>query len=243
MFVIISILLLVITSLVMLILRLSRPSFGYHWLIAAGGALVTWIVVLLLGMTLPVSVQLISWGPRTAYPNSFIMIADKVSWPFAVGLGTLILAALLTDVVRAYEMDWSNWASSLVVTALGLIGVFSGNLLTFILAWTAFDIIGLVILLPQLQSGKSRRRAVWVFFSRLLGSTCLLIAGVISVNDNGSFLLERVSPVAITFVVLAAGLRLGSVIVDSPLIENPTSRRSYGTVLSLVSATIVLVFL
>lgn len=243
MFVIISILLLAITSLIMLILRLSRPSFGYHWLIAAGGALVTWIVVLLLGITLPVSVQLINWGPRTTYPNSFIMLADKVSWPFAVGLGTLILATLLTDVVRAYEMDWSNWASSLVVTALGLIGVFSGNLLTFILAWTAFDIIGLVILLPQLQSGKSRRRAVWVFFSRLLGSTCLLIAGVISANDNGSFLLERVSPAAITFVVLAAGLRLGSVLVDSSLIENPTSRRSYGTVLSLVSATIVLVFL
>lgn len=243
MFVIISILLLVITSLVMLILRLSRPSFGYHWLIAAGGALVTWIVVLLLGITLPVSVQLISWGPRTAYPNSFIMIADQISWPFAVGLGTLILATLLTDVVHGYEMDWSNWASSLVVTALGLIGVFSGNLLTFIIAWTAFDIIGLVILLTQLQSGKSRRRAVWVFFSRLLGSICLLIAGVISVNDNGSFLLERVSPAAITFVVLAAGLRLGSVPVDSPLIENPTSRRSFGTVLSLVSATIVLVFL
>ena len=243
MFVIISISLLVITSLVMLILRLFRPNFGYHWLIAAGGALVTWIVVLLLRITLPISVQLISWGPRTAYPNSFIMIADQISWPFAVGLGTLILATLLTDVVRAYEIDWSNWAGSLVVTALGLVGVFSGNLLTFILAWTAFDSIGLVILLTQLQSGKSRRRAVLVFFSRLLGTTCLLIAGVISVNDNGTFLLERVSPAAIVFVVLAAGFRLGSVPIDSPLIENPVSRRSFGTVLSLVSTTIVLVFL
>jgi hypothetical protein len=171
------------------------------------------------------------------------MIADQISWPFAVGLGTLILATLLTDVVRAYEIDWSNWASSLVVTALGLVCVFSGNLLTFILAWTAFDIIGLVILLTQLQLGKSRRRAVLVFFSRLLGTTCLLIAGVISVNDNGSFLLERVSPAAVAFVVLAAVFRLGSVPIDSPLIENPASRRSFGTVLTLVSATIVLVYL
>jgi len=227
----------------MLILRISRPGFGYHWLIAAGGALVTWIAVLLLGISLPVSVQLINWGPETTYPNSFILIADQISWPFAVGLGTLILATLLTDVVRAFKMDWSNWASSLVVTALGWISVFSGNLLTFILAWTAFDIIALVILLSQLQSGKSRRRAIWVFFSRLLGSSCLLIAGVISVNDNGSYLLERASPAAITFVVLAAGLRLGLIPADAPFTDNQTSRRSHGTVFSLISATIVLVFL
>jgi hypothetical protein len=150
---------------------------------------------------------------------------------------------MLTDVVRAYELEWSNWANGLVFIALGLIGVFSGNLITFILAWTAFDLIGLGIILPQLQSEKSRREAVWILFSRLLGSACLLLAGVISVSDNGRLLLQQASPGAITFVVLAAGLRLGTIPFESPMIENLASRRSFGTVSSIVSATVVLVFL
>jgi hypothetical protein len=169
--------------------------------------------------------------------------ADRISWPFALGLGTLILATLLTDVVRAYDLEWSNWASGLILTSFGLISVFAGNLLTFILAWMAFDLIGIIILLSQLQSGRSRRQAVFIFFLHLLGTACLLIAGVISVNDNNSFLLERASRGAVLFIVLAAGLRLGSISVDSLRVDNPAKRRSLGTVMSLVSAAIVLVFL
>lgn len=227
----------------MLILRLARPSFGYHWLIAAGGAFLTWIAILLMRLNLPIFVELEDWGLQTVYPNSFILQADQISWPFALGLGTLILATMLTDVVRAHELDWSNWASSFGFTALGLVGVFSGNVITFILSWTAFDLIGLGIILPQMPSEKSRRQAVWILFSRLTGSACLLIAGVISISGNGSFLLQRVSPAALTFVMLAAGLRLGTIPFESSMIENLASRRSFGTVLSLVSATLVSVFL
>jgi hypothetical protein len=243
MFVFISIALLILTALVMLVLRLTREDFGYQWLIAAGGALIAWLMILLSGISLPVSLQISAWDLRTAYPNSISLSADQFSWPFALGLGTLILATLLTDVVRAYDLDWSNWASGLLITSFGLIGVLSGNLLTFILAWTAFDLINLILILPQLQSGKSRRQAVLVFFMRLMGTACLLIAGVISVNDSNSFLLERTSPNAIIFIVLAAGFRLGSIPVDSPFQDNPIQRRSLGTVMSLVSAAIVIVFL
>jgi hypothetical protein len=201
------------------------------------------MMLIFIGLRLPVSFEISSWGLRTAYPNSIILNADRISWPFALGLGTLILATLLTDVVRAYDLEWSNWASGLILTSFGLISVFAGNLLTFILAWMAFDLIGIIILLSQLQSGRSRRQAVFIFFLHLLGTACLLIAGVISVNDNNSFLLERASRGAVLFIVLAAGLRLGSISVDSLRVDNPAKRRSLGTVMSLVSAAIVLVFL
>lgn len=243
MFAFISIALLFLIALVMLILRLTRRDFGYHWLIAAGGAFVAWLMVLLAGINLPVSLQISAWNLRTSYPNLITLSADKFSWPFVLGLGTLILATLLTDVVRAYDLDWTNWATSLLITAFGLISVLSGNLLTFIIAWTAFDLVLVIILLLQLQSGRSRRRAVLVFFTRLLGTASLLIAGVISVSDNNSFLLERASANAIIFIVLAAGFRLISIPADSPLHENPVKKRSLGTVMSLVSAAIVIVFL
>ena len=243
MLVILSIILLVAAALAMLILRFVRPTFGYHWLIAAGGAFGAWIAMLLVGLNLPVSYQLNTWGQKTVYPNSLILVADQVSWPFAVGLATLILAAILTDVVRATELDWSNWSSSLVMTAFGIAAVFSGNLLAFLLTWTLFDLAGLVILLVQFQSGFARRRVVMVFFLRLLSITCLLIAAVISINEDTGFLLEQISPAAIVLIVLAVGLRLGSVPGNTPIFNKDASRRSLGTVLRIAAAVITLVFL
>jgi hypothetical protein len=58
MFVFISITLLVVTALIMLVLRVMRPGFGYHWLIAVSGAFVAWITLLLAGADLPTSSQL-----------------------------------------------------------------------------------------------------------------------------------------------------------------------------------------
>ena len=97
MFVFISIALLILTALVMLVLRLTREDFGYQWLIAAGGALIAWLMILLSGISLPVNLQISTWDLRTAYPNSISLSADQFSWPFALGLGMLILATLLTD--------------------------------------------------------------------------------------------------------------------------------------------------
>ena len=243
MLVILSIILLVAAALAMLILRVVRPTFGYHWLIAAGGAFGAWIVMLLVGLNLPVSYQLNTWGQKTAYPNSLILVADQISWSFAVALATLLLAIILTDVVRATELDWSNWSGSLVMTAFGMVAVLSGNLLAFLFTWTMFDFAGVVILLVQLHTSLARRRVVMVFFLRLLSTTCLLIAGIVSISENTGFLLEQISPTALVFIILAAGLRLGSVPGSMPVLIKRASQRSLGTVFRLVSTGIVLVFL
>jgi len=112
MFILLPITLLLLSAMLMLILRVWRPAFGYHWLIAAAGAFAAWLVVLFSYTTIPDSMQALSWGPRTAYSNSIILSLDKISWPFAVALGTLLIATVLSDVVRAYELSWSNWAAA-----------------------------------------------------------------------------------------------------------------------------------
>lgn len=243
MYILVSITILFLAAILMLILRMRRPGFGYHWLIAVGGAFAAWLVLLLSYTIIPDSLQVISWGPRTEYQNSIIFTLDQISWPFAVALGTLLLATVLSDVVRAYDLSWSNWASSLIVIAIGLVAIFSGNLLTFIMVWMAYDLIVMVILLTQLDSERLRRRAVRVFFIHLLGTLCLLIAGVISASDNNSVLLQQASPRAILFVVLAAGFRFGALPIDSQMQEDPINRRSFGTIRSLASMAIVTILL
>jgi hypothetical protein len=239
MFILLSITLLVLASLAMLILRIWRPNFGYQWLIAAGSTFIAWLLVLLSLSIIPESLQIASWGPRTTYPNSIILTLDRISWPITAAVGTLLIATMLSDVVRAHDLSWSNWASSLFVTALGIVGISSGNLLTFFITWTAFDLTVLVILLLQLESENLRRKAVLIFFIHLLGTACLLVAGVISVSENNAVLLEQGSPRAILFVILAALIRFGALPFASNMLEDPNNRRSFGTIRSLVSMAIV----
>ena len=184
MFILVSITILILAVMLMVVLRAWRPGFGYHWLIAVGGAFAAWLMVLFSYTTIPDKLLVFAWGPQTAYSNSIIISLDQISWPFTAALGTLLIATILSDVVRAYQISWSNWASSLLIIAIGLVGILSGNLLTFILVWMAYDLIVLVILLLQLDAERLRIRTVRVFFVHLLGTLCLLIAGVISASDD-----------------------------------------------------------
>jgi hypothetical protein len=243
MFILLSILLLLLAALLMGVLRVWRPSFGYHWLVALSGAFPAWLMVLITYSQVPSPAQIFSWGPKTAYPNSIVISIDNISWPYAVAIATLLLATLLSDVVRAYDLRWSNWASSLLIVAVSMLGIFSGNLLTCVLIWTAYDLIVMVIMLLQLDSEKLRRRTVQVFFIHLLGTMSLLLAGVVLASENNAVLLEQASPRAVLFILLAAGLRFGALPIDSQLQEDPNNRRSFGTVRSLASMAIVSVLL
>lgn len=243
MLILLSILILLLAALLMAVLRVWRPSFGYHWLVALSGAFPAWLMVLLTYRQVPSEAQIFSWGPKTAYPNSIVISIDNISWPFAVAIATLLLATLLSDVVRAYELRWSNWASSLLIIAVSMVGIFSGNLLTYVLIWSAYDLIIMVIMLLQLDSEKLRRRTVQVFFIHLLGTMSLLFAGVVLASENSAVLLEQASPRAILFILLAAGLRFGALPIDSQLQEDPNNRRSFGTIRSLASMAIVSVLL
>jgi hypothetical protein len=239
MYILLSIGLLLLAGALMVVLRIWRPGFGYHWLVASAGGFLAWLLVLFSYTRIPESLQILSWGPRTSYTNSIILSLDEISWPFAAALVTLLMATLLSDVVRAYDLSWSNWASSLMVIAIGLVGIFAENLLTFVLVWMAYDIFVLVMLLLQQDAERMRRRTVRVFFMHLLGTLCLLFAGAISASDNSSVLLQNPTSRAIIFIVLAAVFRLGALPIDSQMQENVDNRRSFGTIRSLASMSIV----
>lgn len=243
MYILLSIGILLLAGALMVVLRIWRPGFGYQWLVASGGAFFAWLLVLFSYTRIPESLQILSWGPRTSYTNSIVLSLDQISWPFAAALGTLLIATLLSDVVRAYDLSWSNWASSLLVIAIALVGVFAENLLTFVLVWMAYDIFVLVILLLQQDAERMRRRSIRVFFLHLLGTLCLLFAGTISASENSSVLLEDPTSQAILFIVLGAGFRFGALPIDSQLQEDTDNRRSFGTIRSLASMSIVAVLL
>jgi hypothetical protein len=234
---------LALAPLVMLILRVARPSFVYHWLIALAGPLIAWPMILLTGLRLPQTLLLISWMPEALFPSWPVLLVDRLSWPYAVALATLALAAILTEVARAPEADWASWSASLALTALGILAVFSGNPLTLLLTWTAIDFFELIVLLWNVNESQIRERVVVSFTARVSGSGLLVAALLVASAGGETLSFAAITPQASLLLLLAAGLRLGVLPLHLPFLQEPPLRRGLGTLLRLVPAAAALVLL
>ncbi|MCJ7661691.1 MAG: hypothetical protein MUO67_21295 [Anaerolineales bacterium] len=234
---------LLLIVLIMLVIRLLRENFAFYWLIATVGAFIAWPMVLIMGTQLPQTQSLIAWKPETLFPSSLVLTADRISWPYAVVLITLVLALMLTEVARATESMWSSWAAGLLLGGLGIFAVFAGNPLTLLLAWTAIDLVELLILLRQSIPKNMRERVVVAFSVRILGSGLLMAAVLVTSSAGLEWTFANIPSQAAVLLLLAVGLRLGVLLAYMPILRESTSRRSLGSMLHLVPAAASLVLL
>ena len=239
----IPILVLIVVPVVMLAIRLVRPGFGYHWLVAVIGALTALPLMILIGRNIPESLNMINWQSGTLFPAGIGLELDQVSWPFAVSLVTLVLAVILTDAARATEADWVNWAGSLLLTSLGVLVVLAANPLTLLLTWTALDLVELGVLLGEVSASRVRRQVIIVIATRMLGSGFLIAAGIVAQMQGQVLSFAGIPPLSLFLLLLAAGLRLGVLPLHLPFLVELPLRRSLGTMLRLVpvAASVVLV--
>jgi hypothetical protein len=243
MMIILPILLLLLVPLGMTILHLTRPGFRHYWWIACASALITWPVILLAGLQLPLTIPLVSWDPDALFPSWPVLLVDAYAWPYAAALATLVLAVILTEVGRAAEADWFSWAASLGLAGLGILSVLSGNPLTVLLTWTAIDLAELLILMRLIDSSEARERVVVAFTGRVLGSGLLVVALLVTQAAGETLSLAVISPRASLLVLFAAGLRLGVLPYHLPFLVEPPLRRGLGTLIRLVPAAAGLVLL
>ena len=211
----IPILVLIVVPVVMLAIRLVRPGFVYHWLIAVIGALAAWPLTILIGRNIPESVNMINWQSGTLFPAGIGLVIDPISWPFAVSLVTLVLAVILTDAARATEADWLNWAGSLLLTSLGFLVVLAANPLTLLLTWTALDLVEMGVLLNQVSASRVRRQVIMVIATRMLGSGVLIARGNCRPNAGPGPFLCRHATVITLFVITGSRSTPGGIAIAS----------------------------
>lgn len=240
---VLPIIVLMIFAIALLMIRVIRPKFGYFWLIAALGALAAWPVQLISWLAIPGQISLAIWRPGLYFPQSPALLIDNVSWPYALALASLVLAVILTDVARAAEADWLTWASSLAITALGIIAVLAANPLTLMLAWAALDLAEVLLLLNESLKSKIREQIVITITARLAGIFSLMIAGIIATANGQPLTFETITPSASLYLLVAAGLRLGVLPLRLPFSEELPLRRGLGSLLYLVPAATGLMLL
>ena len=132
--------------------------------------------------------------------------------------------------------NWLLWASILALTSLGMLAVTAGNMLTLLLAWASLDIIELIILLGQMLQSKTRERIILAFSAKMAGIGIVLLAGLVLWSQGASLSFDAISQPVSTYLVLAAGLRLGVLPLHLPLTQGLPIRRGLGTILRLVPA-------
>lgn len=227
----------------MLFIRIWWPKFAYQWLIAAMGAWLAWPTMLLAYQEIPWGIELFSLQGNTLYPAWPSLLLDHLSWPYAVAMATLALAVIMTDVSRAPESDWSAWAGSLALAALGTVSVLSGNPLTLLLAWTVIDLVELVVMLTHVKENSIREKLVINLTGRFLGSGILVAAILTSSSMGQPLTFVAISSQASLLLLLAAGLRLGVIPLQSPFLQVLPLRRGLGTIARLVPAAPALMIL
>ncbi len=243
MLILISVTLLIITGLVLILLRLTRPEFRFTWLIALSGSILSWVLVMLWQLRLPLSFTLPAWQPPSLFPESPSFLADALSWPYAVSLATLGLATIFTSSGQEGPPNPFAWAGSLILCALGLLSVTAANPLTLALFWAAIDLTELVTMLRSIHGREASERVVISFSTRAAGIGFLIWSDVVSTTSGSPMTFQAIPSQAGLFLVVAAGLRLGVLPLHLPYSPDSNLRRGFGTSLRLVSAASSLILL
>jgi len=243
MLIILTVLLLFLVAIALVILNWFRPALRYSWLISAGGALVSWVSVLVWQFNLPLIFQLPPWQPASLFLESLSFTADSLTWPFAFSVATLILAVILTATARENFPDPLPWAATLILGGLGLLAVLADNPLTLLLAWSAIDLTELIAQLRSVNGPGPSEKVVTAFATRVAGIGVLLWASVVSISTGSPLNFQNAPPQTGLYLLLAAGLRLGVLPLHLPYASESAIRRGFGNTLRLVSAASSLILL
>ncbi|MEA3349785.1 MAG: hypothetical protein U9Q82_04110 [Chloroflexota bacterium] len=243
MIILIPILLLFLIPVAILALNQTQVRIGYNWFLALGAAFLAWLLFLIARAQLPLTIELINWEADGLVSVPFMLLLDETSWVYAVVVTALPLAVLLTDVVQSSENDSRAWASSLVITGLGLLAILAENPLTLLFAWATMDLSEMLILLRRVSDSESRERVIVAFSVRVAG-ILLVLSAAMRARFQGVYLsFESFPPSIGWYLLLAAGLRLGVLPPHQAFFQEPPLRRGLGTIVRLVPVASSLVLL
>ena len=222
-------------------LRVLKRSFSYSWLVAALGALLAWGSIFAWQVGLPALVLQNTWQPVNLFSAWPVFFVDETAWVYALALGSLALAVILTAPAQSTGVSSSAWIGTLGLTAMGMLAFLAANPLTLVMVWTGLDLLELGNTLRLARNPNLSERAVISFGIRTLGTGFALWASV----TNGAVLLsfDAISAPSALFLLLAAGLRLGVLPLHLTYRNEPALRRGMGTLLRMTVASSSLVLL
>ncbi len=240
----IPILLLVVFATAIYLLGRYKLSAGSTWLAAAGSVLFIWVLYIVLRIAMPEGINIADWSPQGISSDLLIFKISTNTWVFAFLLISLLVGVVFTDTIRLEQGNHlTTWTGSMILTAVGLLSIYSQTFLAAVITWTIIDIVEFGLLIRLINQPKVQSAAILEFGARLIGT--IMIVGVL-VSTNAHSLISdnsQYTGMAYGFLLMGATLRLGVLPIHISLTENLPIQRSMGTVLRFVSPLSIFAFL
>jgi hypothetical protein len=229
--------LLFLAALAIASLQRLRPSVGYSWLVGSLAALGAFGMMLYLRWHLPLQVVVSGWLPFSQFTDSPIFSLDGSSWPYAFCLTAVVLAVLFTASARlGYQITPWAWAGGLLAATLGMLAVYSANLLTVALTWTAIDLFDMAVLSTYSPNRTLGVQTVISFAARVTGMVLVVLVSLINRSQGLPPTFGALPSLSALLLLLASGLRLGVLPLNLPALPDMRVRRGLGTVLRMASS-------
>ncbi|OGO35034.1 MAG: hypothetical protein A2Z16_11940 [Chloroflexi bacterium RBG_16_54_18] len=205
--------LLFLNSLLVLTHRFGRLKPAIYWLAGFAGALAAWVLVLFLHSRIPISFTLPSWQPSPIFSFSPQFILNDYSWPYAASITTLCLVGLMVSLVNQSSLvldqsGWKEWAAMTAISAISLLAVYPGDLLTLIVTWTVVDFVEFGTRLWSEKGSQSSLKPVILLTSRLAGTLLAVWAAVLSLANGYPLALQSLQTSIIPLLLIALGIRM-----------------------------------
>ncbi len=218
---------LILIALVLIAFYLWRPRLGVIWFFSALASLLVWAIILTLRIRLPESFSLGANQSLISFSFLTNFSLNQTSWPFSLSLTACLVGMVFTSLSQPTPEDhtatrWPIWPVALILCALGLWSIFAGNINTLLLAWAAFDLSWLAMMLLTRKSGFA---ALFPLAIRMAG--LFLIVGASFTRPPGVTInLPPINLQTNTLLFGGALLRLGSI---TPVVftNRTTSQRKF----------------
>ncbi len=234
-----------ITALVVFFLRGLKRGIGFAWLASIVMTLIAWAGVLWLHWQDITPLKMTPWrpiDPQAADPIVFVW--DEVSWGLGFALVSLVLCLLFTAPARLqHRSSPSTWFLNLILTAFGLAAVLAATPMATVLAWTALDIVELIILIRLIDDARLSGQAVIAFSAKVAGTLVLLWAMVQSYASGNALNYADTQLSLGVFLLLAAGVRLGVLPLNLPYPSSLPLQRGLSNMLRMTTQASGLVVL
>ncbi len=234
--------LLLSAALAITILERFKPRFGTSWLVASASCIISWLVIFILRLRLPTTLDVLSWQYLDLnLAGQFSFLLDYDSWPFALALITITLAVILTDAARTrYDSSPRSWSASLLITGLGLLALISGTSLSLMAALVVVDLLELIYLFHLPDADRFNFHIITGYAVKTASILCLLTGTAIGWGTSGSFDLTEIPQSAGFLFLLGAVLRLGVFPLNLPFLNDPELRRGTGNIIRLAPIAVSL---
>ncbi len=218
------------------------PRFRYTGLIAVAAALGAVLALLLMALRLPTSATLSAWEPLALLGTGLTLTVDGLAWWIGLGILGLALSALVTGLARPGGRRVGTRLTMLLLTAFGLVAIFSDNLLTRVMAWAVLDLVYFLALLFLADAEGLEPQAVLNLAFNSAG-TLLAVGAAVLISRTSPDLTLRdaaLTSQSTLLITLAAVFRLGLFPLHLGLPTEINIRQGLGSLLRLIPAAVAL---